>query len=308
MSTATVENTNVDNESIVKRAPIADGWVELNTLRPGDIFYNDFCRGKVVHRASNGNMVEVLFDGHTVAQSVAPSLRVKHGGGLVLPEELRPTVADVAPVVVADKNRDIAPVIQRPALSPGYVAPAVLKPVAIVKTIAPVVAPVVPVAVPAPVVTPAAPVVASPVVTPAQATAIVQATQAKDSAILAEHNNTTVAAAPTATGAPRIMRLAIPVSQAPVMAAPVARATRTTSASTTAPDMTSEQIAALPQALRKSVGALISHALLNGWTKANTFAACKAFFPSLRAGQNFKSCVDQCNLYRMNLRRAGKLA
>lgn len=48
--------------------------------------------------------------------------------------------------------------------------------------------------------------------------------------------------------------------------------------------------------------------LYHGWTKETFFAVAKELFPSLKAGQEFESCVSQINLYKSLLRKAGKLA
>lgn len=124
--------TEEKNVEIVVRPPITE-FVEIVTLEKGDRFENDFCAGVVEHVINRGSSksVEVIFDGHTVPQSIAPSLRVrKVATPSVEPEPTPEPIAEPTPapapveMIVADNS---PPVIVTPAPPVVVVKPIVLK-------------------------------------------------------------------------------------------------------------------------------------------------------------------------------------
>jgi hypothetical protein len=326
MSTVTdnAQTEQLTEEDMVTRTEVNASCVALITLEAGDTFETDDASGTVVWKVNHGSAkaVEVLFEGHTTPMSIAPSLLVrKTGSVLEQTEQAAPSVPVTAPPVVP-----VVPVVVPPVVEPVVeVLPTVEAVVEVpptVETVEPVVeVPPTAEAVVEPVVE-VPPVVVEPVV---EALPTAEAVEPVVEPVVEVPPTVEAVVEPVvqvppvvATPAPapvvrpvivRVVPVAMPVASvtaakpkaAPTSTAPAVVATQA------ATDLTPEQVAALPSTVTASLRSLFTYGLLNGWSKGSYWLCTQKYFPSFMAGKAYKSCCDQINLYRSELRKQGKL-
>jgi hypothetical protein len=294
--TAQTQTEQLTEEDMVTRTEVNASCVSLITLEPGDTFETDDASGTVVWKVNHGSAkaVEVLFEGATVPLSIAPSLLVRKTGSILQEQAAAPSVPATAPPVVP-----VPPVVVTvpPVVEAVVEAVVEVPPPPVVEAVVEAVvevppAPVVEAVVEAVVEVPPAPVVEAVVEVPPAPAPVVAAP------VVAVVRPVVVRVVPIALPVPNVTAKPKAVSTS---AAPAVVATQA------ATDLTAEQVAALPAAVTQSLRSLFTYGLLNGWSKGSYWLCTQKYFPTMKAGSAYKSCCDQINLYRSELRKQGRL-